>query len=73
MYWLRQLGIEKGKPFNPTERQKKILIDGAETGELMAKTLVYNERIGGAEEAAFNDAYKFPTINKVKNFSEYIK
>lgn len=47
MYWLRQLGIEKGKPFNPTERQKKILIDGAETGELMAKTLVYNERMDG--------------------------
>jgi hypothetical protein len=23
MYWLRQLGIEKGKPFNPTERQKR--------------------------------------------------
>ena len=32
MYWLRQLGIEKGKPFNPTERQKRILIDGAEAG-----------------------------------------
>jgi len=47
MYWLRQLGIEKGKPFNPTERQKKILIDGAKTGELMAKTLVYNERMDG--------------------------
>ena len=47
MYWLRQLGIEKGKPFKPTERQKKILIDGATTGELMAKTLVYNERMDG--------------------------
>ena len=47
MYWLRQLGIEKGKPFNPTERQKEILIDAAETGELMAKTLVYDERMDG--------------------------
>jgi len=47
MYWLRQLGIEKGKPFAPTERQKKILIDGARTGELMAKTLVFNERMEG--------------------------
>ena len=47
MYWLKTLGIEKGKPFNPTERQKRILIDGARQGELMAKTLVYNERLEG--------------------------
>jgi len=26
----------------------------------------------GATEKAFNDEYKFPTINKVKKFSEYI-
>ena len=45
--WLRDLGIEKGKPFNPTERQKRILIDGAKQGELMARTLVYNERMEG--------------------------
>jgi len=30
-------------------------------------------RMYGAEESAFNDEYKFPTVNKVKNFSEYIK
>jgi hypothetical protein len=47
MYWLRSLGIEKGKAFNPTERQIKILEDGAKVGELMAKALVYNERLGG--------------------------
>lgn len=47
MYWLKTLGIEKGKPFKPTERQKKILIDGAKTGELMAKSFVYDERIEG--------------------------
>jgi hypothetical protein len=47
MYWLKTLGIEKGKPFKPTERQKRILIDGARQGELMAKTLVYNERMDG--------------------------
>jgi hypothetical protein len=37
MYWLKTLGIEKGKPFKPTERQKKVLIDGAKVGELMAR------------------------------------
>ena len=26
---LKPLGIEKGKPFNPTERQKKILMEAA--------------------------------------------
>ena len=47
MYWLRDLGIEKDKPFNPTARQKKILLDGSKVGEMMAKTLVYNERLEG--------------------------
>jgi hypothetical protein len=47
MYWLKTLGIEKGKPFEPTERQTKILIEGAKVGELMAKTLVFNERLEG--------------------------
>ncbi len=47
MYWLRTLGLEKGKPFNPTERQRRVLEDGTKVGEMMAKTLVYNERLGG--------------------------
>ncbi|MGV2989907.1 DUF1214 domain-containing protein [Vibrio sp. E150_011] len=47
MYWLKTLGIEKGKPFNPTEKQKEALIDGAKMGELMAKAFVYDERIEG--------------------------
>jgi hypothetical protein len=47
MYWLRTLGIEKGQPFNPTERQRRILEDGTKVGEMMAKTLVYNERLEG--------------------------
>lgn len=47
MYWLRSLGIEKGKPFEPDETQRRTLEDGAKVGELMAKTLVYNERLEG--------------------------
>ncbi len=47
MYWLRTLGIEKGQPFAPSDRQRAILEDGARVGELMAKTLVYAERLGG--------------------------
>jgi hypothetical protein len=47
MYWLKGLGIEKGKPFKPTERQKKILEDGSKVGEMMAKALVFNDRMEG--------------------------
>ena len=47
MYWLKSLGIEKGKPFNPTKYQKKVLLDGAKMGELMAKNLVFRERLDG--------------------------
>jgi len=46
---LKPLGIEKGKPFQPTARQQKILTDAAVTGELMAKANTYTKR--------FEDAY----------------
>jgi hypothetical protein len=35
---LRPLGLEKGKPFKPDNRQTKILTDAALVGEAMAKT-----------------------------------
>ncbi len=38
MAMLKPLGIEKGKPFNPDERQKKILTQAAEFGFRMAQT-----------------------------------
>jgi hypothetical protein len=44
MAMLKPLGIEKGKPFNPTERQKKILIEAALVGEAMAKANTYDKR-----------------------------
>jgi len=34
---LKPLGIEKGKPFNPNEKQKKILEEAVLVGEAMAK------------------------------------
>jgi hypothetical protein len=37
MAMLQPLGIEKGKPFNPTAEQKKILTEAALVGEAMAK------------------------------------
>ncbi len=40
--WLRDLGIEKGKPFNPTEEQKEILTEGLKVGLAMAQTNSFN-------------------------------
>ena len=42
------LGIEKGKPFAPDERQKKILTDAANVGELMARANGYAKRFPGS-------------------------
>lgn len=44
MAMLRNLGIEKGKPFNPTETQKKALLDGAKYGELMTQAVTFDKR-----------------------------
>jgi hypothetical protein len=49
MGMLAPLGIEKGKPFNPDERQKRILTDAALVGELMARTNAFDKRLPNAE------------------------
>lgn len=45
---LKPLGIEKGKPFKPDERQKKILVEAALVGEAMAKANAFDKRFEGA-------------------------
>lgn len=45
---LQPLGIEKGKPFRPSARQKRILIEAAQVGEVMARTIGYAKRFEGA-------------------------
>ncbi|WP_194790359.1 DUF1254 domain-containing protein [Pseudomonas sp. UFMG81] len=49
---LAPLGLEKGKPFQPGEREKKLLTDGALMGELMSMNISYAKR--------FPDAYYRP-------------
>ena len=44
MAMLRSIGIEKGKPFNPDERQKTLLTEGALVGEAMAKANDFDKR-----------------------------
>ena len=41
---LRVLGIEKGKPFDPDERMRKILDSAAKTGAGMARAIAYQSR-----------------------------
>jgi hypothetical protein len=46
---LRPLGLEKGKPFKPDARQKKILTDAALVGEAMAKANIADRRFAGGK------------------------
>ena len=45
MAMLKPLGIEKGKPFAPTARQRRILREGALVGEAMAKANDFAKRM----------------------------
>jgi hypothetical protein len=45
---LAPLGIRQGKPFAPDGRQKKILTEAAQVGELMARTNAYEKRLPGS-------------------------
>jgi len=58
---LASIGIEKGKPFKPDARMKKILTEAAEVGNITARTLAYKSRI---PEAYFykNSAWCTPFI-----------
>ncbi len=41
---LKAIGIEKGKAFAPDERMKKLLTEGIEHGEAIAKAIAYSHR-----------------------------
>jgi hypothetical protein len=41
---LKYLGMEEGRPFNPNERQKKILIEGAKLGGATARVPLFSPR-----------------------------
>jgi len=41
------LGIQKGKPFNPTQQQKTILTDAAALGDLLGRVTAYSKRVEG--------------------------
>lgn len=41
--WLKDMGIEKGKPFKPTAEQKEILLEGLKVGMAMAQATSFNK------------------------------
>lgn len=41
--WLKDLGIEKGKPFKPTAEQKAVMLEGLEVGMAMAQATSFNK------------------------------
>jgi hypothetical protein len=45
MAMIKPLGIEKGKPFAPDERQKRILEEGARLGHAMSQNLSFASRL----------------------------
>ncbi len=51
MAMLKPLGIEKGQPFEPDERQARLLTDGALVGEAMAKANDFEKRLKEAHYA----------------------
>jgi hypothetical protein len=44
---LQRLGLEKGQPFKPTQRQDTLLRDAAAIGEAMAKANAFSKRFPG--------------------------
>jgi hypothetical protein len=59
MSMLVSLGIEKGKPFNPTPQQEEILLKAVQVGEQMAKAQTYAKPERFADY--FND-YGWPNL-----------
>jgi len=41
--WLKDLGIERGKPFNPTDAQKEILLGALDVGMAMSQAISFNK------------------------------
>jgi hypothetical protein len=70
MAMLEPLGIEKGKPFEPTAEQKAILTEAALVGEAMAKANDFSKRL---ENAHYMDGsqWEFATVSPPDQRREY--
>ncbi len=66
---LRSIGIEKGKPFNPDARMKKILKDAAKVGSAASRVVLYRSR---DKEAPIwpNSGWEAPWIGNSSTFEK---
>jgi hypothetical protein len=70
---LRPLCIEKGKPFQPDERQTKILTEAAFVGEAMAKANDFDKRFAGTRyrpDAHWEYVIMADPAQDLKNYSQ---
>ena len=74
------IGIEKGKPFNPDDRMKKILTDAANIGAVTARTIAFKIREPDAYfypdahwRLPFFGGYQFLKAPGVTNLDGYIQ
>ena len=71
MAMLKPLGIEKGRPFNPTEEQKKILTEAVLVGEAMAKANdFFNTRLEDSHYVK-GSFWEFATVSPPDQRREY--
>lgn len=73
------IGIEKGKPFAPDTRMKKILTEAAEVGDATARAIAFRMRqkeayyyTDSSWQLPFIGGYKFQTQPDVLNLDAYI-
>jgi hypothetical protein len=73
--YFQSIGIEKGKPFAPDERMKKILTEAAAVGDATARTILFHTRNRDAYyysnsnwQLGFIGGYNFQTEPNVLNF-----
>lgn len=77
--FFQSIGIEKGKPFAPDERMKKILIEAAAVGDGTARAIAFHTREkeayiypNSAWQNPFLGGYKFQTQPDVLNLDAYV-
>jgi hypothetical protein len=73
--FFQSIGIQKGKPFAPDERMKKILTEAAAVGDATARTILFHTRNRAAYyyansnwQLGFTGGYKFQAAPGVADF-----
>lgn len=77
--YFASIGIEKGKPFSPDARMKKILTDAAVVGDATARTITYKMRQkenflyeNSSWRGLFLGGYKFDALPGVMSLDGYV-